>query len=346
MTQKEMAQNNNILYIVIIVLLVIIAILAFFIGKNMGNTWSWGNATPTATVSTGEGITVTFIDDERCTACQTESITSQIRQVPFLAQATFVEKDFSDDGVAEYLEENEITALPAVIFSTNTLWDGGTMAPYLTALPSSEYSLQVGATFDPFIERSEKGFLVLDKSVLDTIKTTGAYTKGDVNAKITWLEYSYIECPFCAKLHNAPTISEVFEKYGSDINMVFQHYPLDFHPNAKPAASVLECFWEQKWSEGFYALIDKAFSDSKSSETYMIDEAVALGADRDALESCVDSDKYSDKIDTHLQTGQNQFGVTGTPGNVLINNETGEYEVIPWAYGTETFVSTIDLLLK
>jgi hypothetical protein len=29
-----------------------------------------------------------------------------------------------------------------------------------------------------------------------------------------------------------------------------------------------------------------------------------------------------------MARGTELFGVTGTPGNVLINNETGEYEII------------------
>jgi hypothetical protein len=29
-----------------------------------------------------------------------------------------------------------------------------------------------------------------------------------------------------------------------------------------------------------------------------------------------------------MATGTELFGITGTPGNILINNETGEYEVI------------------
>lgn len=41
--------------------------------------------------------------------------------------------------------------------------DGGQITPYLTALPGGEFSLALGATFDPFAIRSDKGFLVLDE---------------------------------------------------------------------------------------------------------------------------------------------------------------------------------------
>ena len=47
-----------------------------------------------------------------------------------------------------------------------------------------------------------------------------------------------------------------------------------------------------------------------------------------------------------METGASLFWITGTPGNILINNTTGEYEVISWAYPTSAFEAIIDKLLK
>jgi protein-disulfide isomerase len=44
--------------------------------------------------------------------------------------------------------------------------------------------------------------------------------------------------------------------------------------------------------------------------------------------------------------GAQLFGITWTPGNVLINNNTGEYDIISWAYPTASFETIIDKLLK
>jgi len=54
--------------------------------------------------------------------------------------------------------------------------------------------------------------LILDKKVLAEIKEN-SYLKGNKDAKITWLEYSDLECPFCAKLHNSGTPEELVKKY-------------------------------------------------------------------------------------------------------------------------------------
>jgi protein-disulfide isomerase len=174
----------------------------------------------------------------------------------------------------------------------------------------------------------------------------GTFVQGGTDAKVTWIEYSDIECPYCAKHHKANTHEDIKAKYGKDINIVFQHFPLDFHKNAKSAAEVLECLAAEKGSESFYTLISTAFEAEKSDKVFMIDAAVKLGADKTKLEACVAANTYDSKVIAQMTTGQKLFSITGTPGNVLVNNATGEYEVISGAYPTDTFVAIIDKLLK
>ena len=38
------------------------------------------------------------------------------------------------------------------------------------------------------------------------------------------------------------------------------------------------------------------------------------------------------------------FGISGTPGNVIIDRETWKFVVIPWAYPVEKFVEEIEKL--
>ena len=310
----------------------------------MGNTNVVNNPN-TATTPVASDLKITVIDDKRCTTCQTNDLVNQLKQTPFLAAAEYETKDFSDPDAENYVKDNNIVNLPAIIFSTNQIADNGSMAPYLTALPSGEYSLQVGAKFDPFAKRSDKGFLVLDADKIPGLKD-GAYLKGNEAAKISWIEYSDLECPFCAKLHNEGTIGEIESKYGDQINMAFKHFPLDFHPNAKPGAEFIECAAELGWADVYYTLVDRAFEEGKSTKSFLLEEAEKLSLDTIAIETCLDDGKYGEKVDAHLAEGSTLFGVTGTPGSVLINNETGEYEVISGAYPTATFEAAIDKLLQ
>jgi len=291
-----------------------------------------------------ESIEVTFISDKRCTAqnCQLWPIVEQLKKIPWLANTNIITLDYSEPEAKKILELNDITKLPAWIFSNNNITE---LTSYLKETKSWKYSLELGASFDPTAKRSDKWFLVLDKKVLEEIKSN-SYLKWDENAKVTWLEYSDLECPFCAKLHNSWTPEELEKKYGKNLNQYFQSFPLDFHKNALPWAEALECLAKEKWSKAYYDLKNISFKEKKSDKDFLIEEAVKLGANKDTITECIESKTFSAKVNKQQETGTKEFGVTGTPWNVLINNETGEYEVISGAYPTSAFVEIIDKLLK
>ncbi len=290
-------------------------------------------------------LVVTIIDDKRCTNCMTTEIVNQLKLVPFLQDFGYVEKDFSDTGISDYLKQNEITKLPAIILSTNNINDEWQMQPYLKELKDKQFTLEVWSNFNPFITRSDKWFLVLDKEILNQIKAN-TYLKWDKDAKISWIEYSDLECPFCAKLHNSDVLTKIEEIYGNKVNKYFNHFPLEFHKNAMPAARVIECLAEQKWSDAFYSLLEKAYKDENSDEVYLTQEALNLWADNDKLVNCISDWKYDKRILEQQSLGTSTFGISWTPASILINNETWEYEVISGAYPFDQFKKVIDSLLK
>lgn len=290
-------------------------------------------------------LVITVIDDKRCTSCMTKEIVDQLKQIPFFIWATYVEKDFSEVWIGDYLKQNDIKKLPVVILSTNNIKDNWEMQPYLKLLADKQYTLDIGSSFDPFVTRSDKWFVILDKETLSKIKSN-TYLKGNKDAKISWIEYSDLECPYCAKLYNSDVRSQIENNYGDKVNKYFNHFPLDFHQNAMDAARIMECIWEQKWTEGFYGLLDKSFSSENSNKDYLIEESVNLWADKTKLEKCIDDKKYDDKIYEQQSFWTATFGISWTPASVLINNETGEYEVIPGANPFSEFQKVIDKLLK
>ena len=332
----------NILLSVIIILLMVIAVWAFYIGKNLGNQNSNGS---TAGVNNNSSeITVKLISDERCTNCFTGELEANLKKIPALANVNFEKMDFADKDVSEYLLENDIKALPAVIF--NRSYIDQAINTYLQPLKSGEYTLNIGAEFDPFAKRSERGFLTIDVADIAKVKES-SYIKGSEDAKITWLEYSDLECPFCAKLHNSPTPKEVMEKYEWTVNKIFNHFPLNFHANAQKAAETLECAAQLNGSEVYYNLISKSFEKYNNNNfvlTGLYDLAAKMWVNKSKLIECVDSGKYADKVVNQMQFGQAKFNVTGTPGNVLVNNTTGEYIVLSWAVGTQAFTTAIESL--
>jgi len=290
-----------------------------------------------------EKLKITIIDDKRCINCNTKNIVFQLQEASSLVNAIFIEKDFSETWVQDILSQNDIKKLPAILFSNNNVdkW----LSKFLKETKAWLYSLNTWASFDPFIKRSDKGFLLLNKNDLEKIKNS-SYIKWNKNAKITWLQYSDLECPYCAKLHNSDVPKTLEEKYLNNLNEIFNNFPLKFHKNAMPWAEILECLWEQKWKESFYSLIDKSYSNENSEKDFLIKKAIWLWANETKLNECLNNHKFLSKIASQETTWSDLFWITWTPGNILINNDTLEYWVISWAYPKEDFIKLIDKLLK
>jgi predicted DsbA family dithiol-disulfide isomerase len=70
--------------------------------------------------------------------------------------------------------------------------------------------------------------------------------------------------------------------------------------------------------------------------------ATGLGVDGSALQSCIDEGRYVQAVNDMMSQGNTLFGVNGTPGNVIIDRETGNYQLVSGAYPVETFVEAIN----
>jgi hypothetical protein len=86
------------------------------------------------------------------------------------------------------------------------------------------------------------------------------------------------------------------------------------------------------------------WADTWAAKKFLIDEAVKLWANETTLTACVDAKTYSQKIADQMDMGSDIFWITWTPWNVLINNETLEYEILSWAYPISSFEDIIDKL--
>lgn len=75
-----------------------------------------------------------------------------------------------------------------------------------------------------------------------------AVTFGPAEAKVTIVEYSDFQCPYCSRSY--ATVKQLLSDYGDKVRLVYKHYPLSFHANAQKAAEAAECardqgkFWE------------------------------------------------------------------------------------------------------
>jgi protein-disulfide isomerase len=171
---------------------------------------------------------------------------------------------------------------------------------------------------------------------------------GSKDAKITIVEYSDFECPFCASFHK--TMDQVMEKYGStgEVAWVYRHFPLDqIHPDARPAAEASECVAELGGNEAFWNYTKLLFDGTPSSLSTekLRSNAVSLGIDESAFNSCVQSGRHKDKVEADYQSGlelaKNDRNF-GTPYSVVVSKKDGAQITIP---GAQSF-SVIDQLIQ
>ncbi|MBZ4416433.1 thioredoxin domain-containing protein [Myxococcus sp. RHSTA-1-4] len=131
---------------------------------------------------------------------------------------------------------------------------------------------------------------------------------GPANAKVTIVEFSDFECPFCSRV--TPTLTKIKENYGKDVRVVFRHQPLPFHANAKLAAEASMAAHEQG---KFWEMHDKLFSNQKALDRASLEKyAQELGLNVGKFKAALDSGKFKAKVEADMAAGS-AVGANGTP---------------------------------
>jgi protein-disulfide isomerase len=170
------------------------------------------------------------------------------------------------------------------------------------------------------------------------------HVRGNREARIVLVEYSDFECPFCARFH--PTAQQVLSEYGNEVMWVYRHFPLtSIHPSAQELALASECIFEQGGDDAFWNYADSVFSDGFDQYVGNYGELVSnLGLDVTTFNSCLESEKYADRVNSDASSGA-AIGVNGTPGNFVVNLDTGEVRELRGAVPFDTVKQAIDGIL-
>ena len=165
------------------------------------------------------------------------------------------------------------------------------------------------------------------------------HVKGDANAKVTIIEYSDFQCPYCAQyaVQTYPQIDEKYIKTGK-VKYIFRPLVLPNHLQAQKAMEAAESagaqgkFWEMhdllfgkqtQWAEkGGAVEIFKGYAKS-------------LGLDEAAFASALDCGRYA-AIGNENGADAQKAGVTGTP-TFFVNGR-----ILFGAYPFEQFAKVIE----
>lgn len=86
------------------------------------------------------------------------------------------------------------------------------------------------------------------------------HIRGSSTAKVTVVEYSDFECPYCQQFHQ--TMKQILEAYEDDqVAWVFRHMPIQqLHPQAPRLARASECVADIGGEDAFWTFADELFS--------------------------------------------------------------------------------------
>jgi len=143
-----------------------------------------------------------------------------------------------------------------------------------------------------------------------TIDLSDRPSRGEASAKVTLVEFSDYECPFCASYVRGtyPAIEAAYIKTGK-VRTVFFDTPLvNLHKAAFKAAQAAACAREQG---KYWEMHDRLFQSQASLEPWD-PHAEALGLDVARFRECLESGRYDTRIRHDMGEGQ-KLGVTSTP---------------------------------
>jgi protein-disulfide isomerase len=156
------------------------------------------------------------------------------------------------------------------------------------------------------------------KAVMEKVSLKDELCRGPKDAKVTIVEYSDFQCPFCTKGYTTLE-TEVLPAYQDKVRFCYKHLPLPFHPWAEPAAIAMECVKAQSadaaWNvyKGYFEK-QKEVTPANVKEKAL--EFAGAGVDKAKFDKCYDGKETADKVKADKNEATS-LGLTGTPSFVI-----------------------------
>jgi protein-disulfide isomerase len=258
----------------------------------------------------------------------------------------------SDETVGQRVTEyftKTVTAPPGITFKVTKLepaempgWRKGHLE---AALGEQKQDVVFYVSNDGhYLLRGEATDLTVDPFValMQKMKLDGEPTRGPADAKVTVVEYSDFQCPYCGRAWEIFE-KEVYPQYKDKVRFVFKQMPLtQIHPWAEDAAVISECALQQG-NEQFWKIYDGLFSQqaqiTKENLAAKSEEiASAAGLDVPRLKECVAGRKTIDAVKSD-ESEAAAVGVNSTP-TFFVNGRR-----VQGAQNAEAFKQAIDQAL-
>jgi len=139
------------------------------------------------------------------------------------------------------------------------------------------------------------------------------WVRGNPAAKVILIEYSDLQCPACAFYY--PVLKKLEEEFGDKLAVVYRHFPLPIHQNAKPAAYAAEAAGRQGKFWEMHDLIfesQKEWKDRKDINDVMKGYAQRLNLNTDQFTADFTSKEIREKVEVAYRSAIS-LGLNSTP---------------------------------
>ncbi len=156
-----------------------------------------------------------------------------------------------------------------------------------------------------------------NRTLLDPVEIpiAGAPVRGPLDAKVTLVEFSDFQCPYCAAA--VGKLKALQEAYPRDVRLVFKQFPLEIHSmSALAAAAAVSAQAQGK----FWPMHDRMYAEFRHlSRANILDWAKELGLDSTKFQAGMDSATTRAAVERDMDDGM-RAGVQGTP-TVFVNGK-------------------------
>ena len=194
---------------------------------------------------------------------------------------------------------------------------------------------------------TEKELMKMEKMMIGDVDVTMSPPfEGSSDASVTIIEFGDYQCPKCDQWfqNEKPTITSDYIDTGK-VNLYFVDFPFlgedsDNAANASYCANDQGQFWEyHSMLYNNQGGINEGWANVNALKQFAAD----LGLDTAEFNSCVDSNKYEDRVDYNRKVGASH-GVEGTPVFIIIGSD-GTTQRIDGPQSSDIFAGVIDTLL-
>lgn len=173
-----------------------------------------------------------------------------------------------------------------------------------------------------------------DPNKVHEIPVGNSYVKGPDDAKVTIVEFSDFQCPFCSRATDL--INQILKAYPDDVRLVYKNFPLSFHKQAMPAAKAAIAAGKQG---KFWEMHDIIFENYRTlADDKYPEYAEEIGIDVEQFKVDMADKSTADQVSAEMRQAS-KVGVRGTP-TFFINGKK------PQGRSFEIYKSIIDEEIK